>query len=128
MKKEHFDACLRRTANLHWGLAVLALITGPAVAQPTGNPKGTAAPPSEGSAANSPATRNRAGAETERPATSGSATHPDARAARSGHLRTPGGGTAGGLSGRHPGDGSSTTTTETDQAPKVRKQGTGKDR
>jgi hypothetical protein len=122
MKQDPFDACLRRTANIHWGLAVLALITGPAIAQPTGNPKGTAAPPTEGSSAKPPATRNRAGApETRRPAASGSATNPDAKAARRGQLRTPGTGTAGGLSGRHPGDGSSTGTTETDQAPRVRK-------
>ena len=123
MKTEHIDASRGRSARLHWALAVLALIAGPALAQPTGNPKGTAAPPSEGSAAKSPATHNRADpANTGRGTKSGETTNPDKRAARAGHLRTPGLGTAGGLSGRHPGDGSSTSTTETDQAPRSGKK------
>jgi hypothetical protein len=111
----------RRAANSRWGFAALALafVVGPAMTQPTGNPKGTAAPAAEGSSSKSPATRNRAAQQEDR--RSDSATKQDSRAVRSGHLRTPGTGTSGGLSGRHPGDGSATGTTQTNQAPPATK-------
>ena len=110
---------VRRNAYLRWGIAVLAIAAGPAMSQPTGNPKGTAAPSAQGSSAKPPATRNRAAPKDDR--------HPDStadgssRAARSGNLRTPGIGTTGGLTGRHPGDGSDTGTTQTDQAPPAKR-------
>ncbi|WP_143684722.1 hypothetical protein [Variovorax sp. KK3] len=100
--------------------AALSIALGTAMAQPTGNPKGTVAPPSEGNAAKSPASGNRA-RQTEAPPQQGSATNPDSRAARSGNLHTPGVGTAGGLTGRHPGTGSTNGPTQTDQAPPVKK-------
>ena len=109
------DSRVRRNAYLRWGFAVLAIAVGPALSQPTGNPKGTAAPSAEGSSAKPPATRNRAARKDDRDANG--ATAPGSRAARSGNLRTPGIGTTGGLTGRHPGDGSGTGTTTTDQAP-----------
>lgn len=105
----------RRSANFRWGLAALAIAAGPVMSQPTGNPKGTAAPTVEGNSTKSPATRNR-DARAQEPG-SDSNTKPDSRAARSGNLRTPGVGTAGGLTGRHPGSGTTTGTTQTDQAP-----------
>lgn len=82
-----------------------------AQAQPTGNPKGSVAPTDQRSS--QPGTPRPSGAA--RPGEA--ATNPDAPAARSGALRQPGVGTTGGLSGRHPGDGSKTGTTSTDQAP-----------
>jgi len=109
------DTCFSRSANLRWGLAALALAVGPALSQPTGNPKGTAAPSVDGNATKSPATGNRARRTEDR--ASDTTSKPQDRTARSGNLRTPGVGTAGGLTGRHPGDGSSTSTTQTDQAP-----------
>lgn len=110
-----------RSASFRWGFAALALAfaAGPAMAQPTGNPKGTAAPAAEGNSSKSPATRNRAAQQEDR--RSESATKQDSRAVRSGNLRTPGSGTSGGLSGRHPGDGSATGTTQTNQAPPAAK-------
>lgn len=82
-----------------------------APAQPTGNPKGTIAPTEQRS--------SRPGTpRADAPARPGEpATNPDAPHVRSGALRQPGTGTSGGLSGRHPGDGSKTGTTSTDQAP-----------
>lgn len=115
------SSCFRRNANLHWGLCALAAAVGPAMAQPTGNPKGTAPPSVEGNSAKPPATRSRnAGQEVERRNEDTRAATP--RPVQEGHLRTPGVGTAGGLTGRHPGDGSTNRTTETDQAPPVKKR------
>lgn len=110
-----------RSASFRWGFAALALAFAavPATAQPTGNPKGTAAPAAEGNSSKSPATRNRAAQQEDR--RSESATKQDSRAVRSGNLRTPGSGTSGGLSGRHPGDGSATGTTQTNQPPPAAK-------
>ena len=92
------DSCLRN-ASFRWGLAALAVAIGPAMSQPTGNPKGTAAPAVEGTASKPPATRNRAAQNQDRG--SDSATKPESRAARSGNLRTPGIGTVwgGGVGG-----------------------------
>jgi hypothetical protein len=115
------STCFRRSANLHWGLWALAAAVGPAMAQPTGNPKGTAPLNAEGNSQKAPATRNRemGGRDERRTEDASGAT---SKAARGGHLRTPGVGTAGGLTGRHPGDGSTNRTTETDQAPPVKKR------
>ncbi|VTU41246.1 hypothetical protein H4CHR_05981 [Variovorax sp. PBS-H4] len=116
------NSCFRRSANLHWGLWALAAAVGPAIAQPTGNPKGSAPVTMEGNSAKAPATRNRnAGSEEER-RTEDRAGGSTSKASRAGHLRTPGVGTAGGLTGRHPGDGSANRTTETDQAPPAKKR------
>jgi hypothetical protein len=101
---------------------MLALAVGPALSQPTGNPKGTAAPPTEGNAAKRPATRAQQPSDDAKKSNGGARTNPDSRAARSGNLRSPGVGTAGGLTGRHPGEGASNRTTETDQAPPVKKK------
>lgn len=119
---QSLSSCFRRSANLHWGLWALAAAIGPAIAQPTGNPKGTAPPAVEGNSAKPPATRKRdAGQGEERRAEGASSSAP--KAVREGHLRTPGMGTAGGLTGRHPGgDGSTNRTTETGQAPPVKKR------
>jgi hypothetical protein len=111
------DACLRRSANLRWGVAMLALAAGPALSQPTGNPKGTMAPPAQGDAAKPPATRAEQPSDDAKKPQAGARTNPGSRAARSGNLRSPGVGTAGGLTGRHPGEGASNRTTETNQAP-----------
>ncbi|MBT2325490.1 hypothetical protein J7E62_24460 [Variovorax paradoxus] len=103
-------------------VAAALLAVGPVQAQPTGNPKGTAPPPTEGAAAKSPsgsAARSRADRDEDARKSSGASTQ-QAPAARGGHLRTPGAGTAGGLTGRHPGDDSSNRTTETNQAPRSR--------
>ena len=108
-----------RNACLRWGLAVLAIAAVPAMSQPTGNPKGTAAPSVQGSSAKPPATRNRAVPKDDRQPDS--TADGGSRAARSGNLRTPGIGTTGGLTGRHPGDGSGTGTTQTDQAPPAKR-------
>lgn len=115
------SSCFRRSANLHWGFWALAAAVGPAIAQPTGNPKGTAPMSAEGNSSKAPATRNRAASRTEERRTedAGASTP---KAVREGHLRTPGIGTSGGLTGRHPGDGSTNRTTETDQAPPVKKR------
>ncbi|KWT97001.1 MULTISPECIES: hypothetical protein [unclassified Variovorax] len=114
------SSCFRRNANLHWGLWALAAAVGPAMAQPTGNPKGTAPLSAEGNSAKPPATRKRdAGRPEERRVEGAESSTP--KAVREGHLRTPGVGTAGGLTGRHPGDGSTNRTTQTDQAPPVKK-------
>jgi hypothetical protein len=115
------SSCFRRSANLHWGLWALAAAVGPAMAQPTGNPKGTAPMTAEGNSQKPPATRNRdARQQEERRTEDTRAATP--RAVQEGHLRTPGVGTTGGLTGRHPGEGSTNRTTETDQAPPVKKR------
>ena len=115
------NSCFRRSANLHWGLWALAAAIGPAIAQPTGNPKGTAPLSAEGNSSKPPATRKRdTSQEEERRVEGASSSAP--KAVREGHLRTPGMGTAGGLTGRHPGDGSTNRTTETDQAPPLKKR------
>lgn len=100
-------------------LAIISILAaGPALAQPTGNPKGTTPPSTQGTAAKTPAERGGRPAQSEAtPDVAGARTNPDSKAARSGQLRTPGIGTAGGLSGRHPGDGTANRTTETNQAP-----------
>jgi hypothetical protein len=113
------SSCFRRSANLHWGLLALAAAVGPAIAQPTGNPKGAASLGAEGNSSKPPATRGRDASHQEKPRIEG-ASRSDIKAVRGGHLRTPGVGTAGGLTGRHPGDGSSSRTTETDEAPPVK--------
>jgi hypothetical protein len=120
-KYTSLSSCFRRNANLHWGLWALAAAVGPAIAQPTGNPKGTAPLNAEGNSSKAPATRNRemGRQEERRTEDAGGST---SKAAREGHLRTPGMGTAGGLTGRHPGDGSTNRTTETDQAPPAKKR------
>lgn len=108
----HTMKTFRRTLFLSCLLAAVATGTAMhAAAQPTGNPKGTTAPTDQRSS--HPGTPRPSG--DARPGEA--ATNPDAPAARSGALRQPGTGTAGGLSGRHPGDGSKTGTTTTDQAP-----------
>ncbi|WP_232076769.1 hypothetical protein [Variovorax sp. PBL-H6] len=117
------SSCFRRSANLHWGLWALAAAVGPAIAQPTGNPKGTAPMSTEGNSAKAPATRNRnASSEDQERRSSEDVGGASSRDARAGHLRTPGSGTTGGLTGRHPGDGSTNRTTETDQAPPLKKR------
>lgn len=89
-------------------------------AQPTGNPKGSVAPSTAGQADKKPATR--APDTGARPKVPGEAvTNPDNPISRSGNARTPGIGTTGGLTGRHPGDGSKNSTTQTDQAPTPKK-------
>jgi hypothetical protein len=115
------NSCFRRSANLHWGLWALAAAMGPAMAQPTGNPKGTAPLSAEGNSAKPPATRNRNASQDGEQRVEGDRSSAP-KAVREGHLRTPGMGTAGGLTGRHPGDGSTNRTTETDQAPPVKKR------
>lgn len=101
------------------GASALTLST-LAQAQPTGNPKGSVAPSTAGQADKKPATRSRdTGARPDRPGEA--ATNPDNPIARSGNARTPGIGTTGGLTGRHPGDGSKNSTTQTDQAPAPKK-------
>jgi hypothetical protein len=65
-------------------------------AQPTGNPKGTVAPTTQGESAKAPATRSMPIDSASKPA--GAANPGQAEAV----ARTPGGGTAGGLTGRHP--------------------------
>lgn len=109
----------KRAFSLALGASVLTA-SFIAHAQPSGNPKGSAAPSTAGQAEKKPASRGRdTGARQDRPAEA--ATNPDNPIARSGNARTPGVGTTGGLSGRHPGDGSKNSTTQTDQAPPPKK-------
>ena len=109
-------------ARLGLAIAIAVMLAGPAaIAQPTGNPKGTAKPPSQGAAAKAPeGARARPADTAPAEADRGARTNPDDSRARGGHMGTPGVGTAGGLSGRDPGktNPSTTGTTETNQAPR----------
>lgn len=110
---------LPRTLLLAIGASALTLSMA-AQAQSSGNPKGSIAPSSTGQAEKKPATRaTGTGARQDRPAET--TTSPDHPIARSGNARTPGIGTTGGLTGRHPGDGSTNSTTRTDQAAPANK-------
>jgi len=91
----HFSIARSPFVSLTLGLGV-ALAASIGAAQPTGNPKGTMTPPTQGESGKTPATRSSAVDSTSKPAAGANAGQGAAVA------RTPGGGTAGGLTGRHP--------------------------
>jgi len=106
---------MRRIASHVLTIALCAVLPWFAVAQPTGNPKGTAAPSVTGESAKPSATRARPVTKTG-PVSSDQVMAPDSRAARSGNLRTPGVGSPGELAGRQPGQQGGPT--ETNQTPR----------
>ncbi|VWX59465.1 conserved exported hypothetical protein [Burkholderiales bacterium 8X] len=94
------DRAARRCAAV---LAIAALAAGAAVAQPSGNPKGTSAPPTS-EVGKAPEGASRRGDSAAARSTTERQTNPGSPQASSGGLRTPGSGTAGGLTGRQPGN------------------------
>lgn len=82
--------------------ACLAMTSGGAWAQATGNPKGTAVPPAQGTAEKAPAGGRPAGAGADMATPSGALTSESGPAsARMNRTVPPGGGTAGGLTQRN---------------------------
>jgi hypothetical protein len=83
-------------------VACLTMLSGGVWAQSTGNPKGTAVPPAQGTAEKSPAGGRPAGAGADMAPSSGALTSESGPAsARMNRTVPPGGGTAGGLTQRN---------------------------